>query len=116
MGLPNGASAVGHVKEGSMKTTMIAATIALGLAAGAALADQPLVLTDTPLDQVTGGPTMVEYGLLLTLTAIDKEVSVEFTAAERAGQTGHMFQHFDPTGPGTFAKIVPPGGFVGVRP
>lgn len=99
-----------------MKTTVIAASIALGLAAGAALAEQPMVLTDTQLDQVTGGPTVVEYGLLLTLIAIDKEVSVEFTAAERAGQTGHIFQHFDQTGPGTFEKSVPPGGFVGVRP
>ena len=70
-----------------MKTTMIAATIALGLTAGAALADQPMVLTETQLDRVTAGQGLVEYAIILMIIPTDNEISVGLTAAEEAGQT-----------------------------
>jgi hypothetical protein len=102
-----------------MKTTMIAATIALGLTAGAALADQPMVLTNAQLDQVTGGPTMVEYGLLLALIKTGQEVSVTFTAAARAEQNDRFLFGFEKTffdgTTAAYGKTVPPGG-VGVKP
>jgi hypothetical protein len=51
-----------------MKTTMIAATIALGLTAGVALADQPMVLTNAQLDQVTASGTAAKITLRRGLT------------------------------------------------
>jgi hypothetical protein len=57
-----------------MKTTVIAATIALALTAGAALADQPMVLTDAQLDQITASGMSAEITLRRGLTA-DKDSS-----------------------------------------
>ena len=67
-----------------MKTTVIAATIALGLTAGTALADQPMVLTDAQLDRVTGGAVLAEYVIVPLCCGTDEEWTVQFTAADLA--------------------------------
>jgi hypothetical protein len=99
-----------------MKTTVIAATIALGLTAGAALAGEPMVLTDAQLDRVTAGADEFEYLLVIGFHP-SGEVSNTFTAAERAGENDGFLGGFnlDPDA-GIYVKTVPPGGFVGVKP
>jgi hypothetical protein len=77
-----------------MKTTMIAATIVLGLTAGAALADQPMVLSNAQLDQITASGMAAEITLRRGLSG-DKDFS--FTPGTSAvsfgvAESGYLLQ------------------------
>jgi hypothetical protein len=97
-----------------MKATVLCLFALLG-AAGTAKAGEPLVLTEAQLDEVTGGKVTEEYRGIVILTtnlkaAIDKEVSVNFTAAEQAGENDRFLGGFN-SDSGVYVKTVPPDGF-----
>jgi hypothetical protein len=89
--------------------------ITLGMAAllataGAAMAGEPMVLTDAQLDRVTAGMNKNE---LIAKVAADSsrpgEVSIGFAVAERAVQNDNFLRGFVLGADGIYVKTVPGG-------
>ena len=97
-----------------MKSAFLASLVLVATTAGAALAGEPMVLTNAQLDRVTAGQAII---ILALPSATGKELTVQFHAEGVAGENDNFLSGFtfDP-GIGGYFKIVPEGGFDGVSP
>jgi hypothetical protein len=94
-----------------MKTIMIAGTIARLTTAGAgAAAGDPMVLTNAELDQVTAGPTLTEYALLLAISGDRgrEPLSINFKASSRTEEIEVILGGFTEIGVREYNKTVGP--------